>query len=110
MEIIEQSQGQLQLALDNCQHQAVLFDPRELMDVAADRFCRELILQIAPIAPIAPNQRDIYRSKSFRSNFLFCVSASFWSKWKRKLELAWHCLRLAGVAEKRPELGRLFEL
>ncbi len=24
--------------------------------------------------------------------------------------LAWHCLRLAGVGEKRPELGRLFEL
>lgn len=24
--------------------------------------------------------------------------------------LAWHCLRLAGVAETRPELGRLFEL
>lgn len=24
--------------------------------------------------------------------------------------LAWHCLRLAGVEEKRPELGRLFEL
>jgi maleate isomerase len=24
--------------------------------------------------------------------------------------LAWHCLRLAGVAEKRPELGRLFTL
>ena len=24
--------------------------------------------------------------------------------------LAWHCLRLAGVEEKRPDLGRLFEL
>lgn len=23
--------------------------------------------------------------------------------------LAWHCLRLAGIAERRPELGRLFE-
>jgi len=24
--------------------------------------------------------------------------------------LAWHCLRLAGIDEKRPELGRLFAL
>jgi maleate isomerase len=24
--------------------------------------------------------------------------------------LAWHCLRLAGIHEQRPELGRLFAL
>jgi acyl transferase domain-containing protein/phosphopantetheinyl transferase len=41
LEIIEKSQGQLHLALDNCQHQAVLFGPRELMDVAADQLRQE---------------------------------------------------------------------
>jgi acyl transferase domain-containing protein/phosphopantetheinyl transferase len=41
LEVVEQSDGQLHLALDNCRHQSVLFGPRDVMDNAVERFRKE---------------------------------------------------------------------
>jgi acyl transferase domain-containing protein/phosphopantetheinyl transferase len=40
LELVEASNGTLHLALDNCQHQAVLFGPRDAMERAADTLRR----------------------------------------------------------------------
>ena len=41
LEVVEQHNGQIHLALDNCRHQSVLFGPRDVMDKAVERFRKE---------------------------------------------------------------------
>lgn len=41
LEVVEASNDQLHLALDNCRHQSVLFGPKDIMDKAVERFRKE---------------------------------------------------------------------